>query len=118
MDKQKTKRKFSRREFIKTGAAGLGVAALGSLPKKVFGQAPAVLRGTSLAILQGTYFVAPAQDLYKRQAQEWGKADRGGRRGWQARWRLRGVRPELGKGGGEVSGYPLRSVQQFRQLPN
>ncbi len=75
MDKQKTKRKFSRREFIKTGAAGLGVAALGSLPKKVFGQAPAVLRGTSLAILQGTYFVAPAQDLYKRQAQEWGKAN-------------------------------------------
>lgn len=75
MDKQKTKRKFSRREFIKTGAAGLGAAALGSLPGKVFGQAPAVLRGTSLAILQGTYFVAPAQDLYKRQAQEWGKAN-------------------------------------------
>ena len=75
MDKQKTTRKFSRREFIKTGAAGLGVAALGSLPKKVFGQAPAVIKGTSLSILQGTYFVAPAQDLYKKQAQEWGAAN-------------------------------------------
>ena len=74
MDEQK-KRKLSRREFIKTGAAGLGVAALGSLPKKVFGQAPAVIKGTSLSILQGTYFVAPAQDLYKKQAQEWGAAN-------------------------------------------
>ncbi len=75
MDKQKTKRKLSRREFIKTGAAGLGVAALGSLPGKVFGQAPAVIKGTKLTVLQGTYFIAPGQDLYKKQAADWGKAN-------------------------------------------
>jgi len=75
MEKQKSKRKLSRREFIKTGAAGIGVAALGSLPNKVFGQAPAAIKGTKLAILQGTYFIAPAQDLYKQQAAEWGKAN-------------------------------------------
>jgi multiple sugar transport system substrate-binding protein len=74
MDK-KTRRKLSRREFIKTGAAGLGVAALGSLPSKVFGAAPAVIKGTKLTILQGTYFIAPGQDLYKKQAAEWGQAN-------------------------------------------
>jgi multiple sugar transport system substrate-binding protein len=73
MDKQKAKRKLSRREFLKTGAAGLGVAALGSLPGKAFGAAPAVIKGTKLTILQGTYFIAPGQDLYKKQAAEWGK---------------------------------------------
>ncbi|HTU03368.1 MAG TPA: extracellular solute-binding protein, partial [Candidatus Sulfotelmatobacter sp.] len=63
----------SRREVLK---AGLGVAALSALPSKAFaGQAPAFAKGTSLSILQGTYFVAPAQDLYKRQAEEWGKAN-------------------------------------------
>jgi len=67
------KKGITRRRFLKT--VGVGVAAAGSLPGKVFGQAPAVLRGTRLAILQGTYFVAPAQDLYKRQAQEWGNAN-------------------------------------------
>jgi len=67
------KKGITRRRFLK--AVGVGVAAAGSLPGKVFGQAPAVLRGTRLAILQGTYFVAPAQDLYKRQAQEWGNAN-------------------------------------------
>ena len=66
-------KKLSRRKFLATGAAGLGVAALGSLPGKVFGQAPAAIKGTKLTILQGTYFIAPAQDLYKRQAEEWGK---------------------------------------------
>ena len=76
MDEQRTKRKLSRRAFIKTGAAGLGVAALGSLPSKVFGAAPAVIKGTKLSILQGTYFIAPAQDLYKKQAAEWGQAQR------------------------------------------
>jgi multiple sugar transport system substrate-binding protein len=67
------KKGITRRRFLKT--VGVGVAAAGSLPGKVFGQAPAVLRGTSLAILQGTYFIAPAQDLYKKQAQEWGQAN-------------------------------------------
>ena len=76
MDKQeKTRRKLSRREFLKVGTAGLGVAALGSLPGKVFGQAPAALKGTMLSILQGTYFIGEGQDLYKRQAQDWGKAN-------------------------------------------
>jgi multiple sugar transport system substrate-binding protein len=67
------KKGITRRRFLET--VGVGVAAAGSLPGKVFGQAPAVLRGTSLAILQGTYFIAPGQDLYRRQAQEWGQAN-------------------------------------------
>ena len=74
MDKKKTQ-KLSRREFLKVGAAGVGVAALGSMPNKVFGQAPAALKGTTLTILQGTYFIAPGQDLYKKQAAEWGQAN-------------------------------------------
>ena len=73
MEKQKTRRKLSRREFLKVGTAGLGVAALGSLPGKAFGQAPAALKGTKLTILQGTYFIGPGQDLYKKQATDWGK---------------------------------------------
>ena len=71
----KERAKLSRRDFLKAGAAGLGVAALGGLPEKVFGQAPAFKKGTSLSILQGSYFIAPSQDLYKRQAQEWGQAN-------------------------------------------
>ena len=71
--KQATKGKLSRREFLKAGAAGLGVAALGGIPRQVFG-APAVIKGTKLAILQGTYFIPAAQELYKKQAQEWAKA--------------------------------------------
>jgi multiple sugar transport system substrate-binding protein len=74
MDKKNT-RKLSRRDFLKVGAAGVGVAALGSMPKPVFGGAPAVIKGTRLTILQGTYFIGPGQDLYKRQAAEWGKAN-------------------------------------------
>jgi len=71
--KQATKGKLSRREFLKAGAAGLGVAALGGFPRQVFG-APAVIKGTKLAILQGTYFIPAAQELYKKQAQEWATA--------------------------------------------
>lgn len=63
---------MTRRRFLGTAAvAGLGAAAL---PSRTFGQAPAVLKGARLAILQGTYFIAPAQDLYKRQAQDWAQA--------------------------------------------
>ncbi|RPI07420.1 MAG: twin-arginine translocation signal domain-containing protein, partial [Zetaproteobacteria bacterium] len=58
MDKKNT-RKLSRRDFLKVGAAGVGVAALGSMPNQVFGAAPAVIKGTKLTILQGTYFIAP-----------------------------------------------------------
>ena len=65
----------TRRRFLKTaGLAGMGAAAIGGLPRQVLGQAPGLLKGARLAILQGTYFIAPAQDLYKRQAQEWAKA--------------------------------------------
>ena len=66
---------LSRREFLKTGAAGLGVAALGGLPRQVFGQAPAVIKGTKLSILQGTYGVPAGEEVYKKLAQDWGKAN-------------------------------------------
>ncbi len=72
--KKGTKAKMTRREFLKAGAAGVGVAAMGGLPNRLFA-APAVIKGTKLSILQATYFIAPAQDLYKRQAQEWGQAN-------------------------------------------
>jgi multiple sugar transport system substrate-binding protein len=69
-------RHLSRRTVLKGGAVGLAAAALGGLPRRVFAaQAPAVIKGSTLSILQGTYFIAPAQDLYKKQAQEWGKAN-------------------------------------------
>ncbi len=72
--KRETKGKLSRREFIKAGVAGLGVAAMGGVTEKVFG-APAVIKGTKLTILQASYFIAPGQELYKKQAQEWGQAN-------------------------------------------
>jgi multiple sugar transport system substrate-binding protein len=73
-DSKKKRGKVSRREFLKAGVAGLGMAALGGLTGKAFG-APAVIKGTSLTILQGSYFIAPGQELYKKQAQEWGQAN-------------------------------------------
>jgi len=66
--KQATKGKLSRRKFLKAGAAGLGVFALAGLRRQGFGQAPSVIKGTKLAILQGTYFIPAAQELYKKQA--------------------------------------------------
>ena len=67
---------LSRRELLKAGAVGLGVAAMGGLPEILFAaKAPAFKKGTKLSILQGSYFIAPGQDLYKKQAQEWGKAN-------------------------------------------
>jgi len=79
MEKKKlAKRKgLSRRDFLKAGIAGAAAVGLGKLgggPGQVYGQAPAAIKGTRLAILQGTYFIPAAQDLYKKQAQEWGKA--------------------------------------------
>ena len=54
----------------------MGVAAMGGLPEILFAaKAPAFKKGTKLSILQGSYFIAPSQDLYKRQAQEWGEAN-------------------------------------------
>jgi len=64
--KQATKEKLSRREFLNAGAAGLGVVALKGLPRQGFGQAPSVIKGTKLAILQGTFFIPPAQELCKQ----------------------------------------------------
>src|SRR5512136_2642846 len=72
--KKEAKGTLTRRDFLKAGAAGLGIAAMGTLPGQVFG-APAVKKGTKLSILQGTYFIAPGQDLYKKQAADWGKAN-------------------------------------------
>ena len=73
---------MTRREFIKvTGAAGLGVAAAMVVPGRAFGSpqaekgAAATIKGTKLSILQGTYFIAPGQELYKKQAAEWGAAN-------------------------------------------
>ncbi len=37
--------------------------------------APAALKGTTLAFLGGTYFVPAAQELFKNQLNEWGKAN-------------------------------------------
>lgn len=37
------------------------------------GDAPAQLEGTSLTILQATYFVPAAQELFEEQAQQWGE---------------------------------------------
>ncbi|MFN8636632.1 MAG: extracellular solute-binding protein [Chloroflexota bacterium] len=51
------------------GAAPNGAPAQPAAPAA---KAPAAVKGSSLSILQGTYFIAPGQDLYKKQAQEWG----------------------------------------------
>jgi multiple sugar transport system substrate-binding protein len=65
-----TKGKLTRRDFLKAGTAGLGVAVLGG----VFpGKAPAYNKGTTLSILYGTFYIAPAQVLMKQQVEEWGK---------------------------------------------
>ncbi len=60
---------MTRRKFLET--AGVAAAVAGTLPSAVFG----ALKGTKLSILQGTYFIAPAQDLYKKQAETWGAAN-------------------------------------------
>ena len=71
-----TQGQVSRRRLLKGGLAGLAAAALGNWPQRLgAAQAPAVLRGSALSILQGTYFIPAAQDLYKQQAQAWGKAN-------------------------------------------
>lgn len=60
---------MTRRKFLEK--AGVAAAVAGTLPSAVFG----ALKGTKLSILQGTYFIAPAQDLYKKQAESWGAAN-------------------------------------------
>jgi len=69
---------INRREFLKAGVAGaaaVGLTALEGGSRQVFGKAPAAIKGTKLTILQGTYFIPAAQDLYKKQAQEWAQAN-------------------------------------------
>jgi len=63
---------WSRREFVKAAITTLGGAAMAGAPQRARG-APAILKGTKLSILQGTYFIAPAQDLFKKQVEDWGK---------------------------------------------
>ena len=68
--------RISRRALLKVAGAGaLGLTALGTVPGlwRWGGAAPAQLKGTSLSILQATYFIPTAQDLYKKQAAEWGQ---------------------------------------------
>ena len=70
--------RLSRRGFIKSaGAAALGLTAVAAAPGVVrwSGAAPAQLRGTSVSILEATYFIPAAQDLFKKQAQDWGQAN-------------------------------------------
>jgi multiple sugar transport system substrate-binding protein len=68
--------RLSRRALLKTvGAGALGLTALGTVPGlwRWGVAAPVQLKGTSLSILQATYFIPAAQDLYKKQAQDWGQ---------------------------------------------
>jgi multiple sugar transport system substrate-binding protein len=61
----------SRRRFLTTVA--LGAAAAGTMPRTALGQAPAAIKGTKLSVLQATYFIAPAQELFKQQCEEFAK---------------------------------------------
>src|SRR5271157_5084384 len=67
--------RMTRRTLLKAGATGMGIAALGAVPSASFSQAPAVLRGTRLAILQVSYFIPAAMEVFKQQAEAWGKAN-------------------------------------------
>lgn len=68
--------RVSRRTLLKAAGGALGLAAVGTAPGLLRwgGAAPAALKGTSLSMLQATYFVPAGQDLYKRQAEAWGRA--------------------------------------------
>ncbi|MGE3910855.1 MAG: ABC transporter substrate-binding protein [Chloroflexota bacterium] len=92
-----TGRSLSRREFIRGAMLVVGLSATtsivgactpsaappaaqapsqsaggGAQPASGAAKAPTSFKGSTLSILQGTYFIAPGQDLYKKQAQEWG----------------------------------------------
>ncbi len=70
--------RLSRRALLKSaGASALGLTAIAAAPGLVrwSGAAPAQLKGTSLSILEATYFIPPAGDLFKKQVQEWGQAN-------------------------------------------
>jgi multiple sugar transport system substrate-binding protein len=61
---------ISRRRFLGTVALGAGAATM--LPHALEA-APAAIKGTKLSVLQATYFIAPAQELFKKQCEEFGK---------------------------------------------
>jgi multiple sugar transport system substrate-binding protein len=63
-------REVTRRTFLTV--VGLGAAATG-LPRTALGQAPAAIKGTKISVLQATYFIAPAQELFKQQCEEFTK---------------------------------------------
>jgi len=55
-----------------TSTAPAQPGAAPAQPAAAPAKAPASFKGTTLSILQGTYFIAPGQELYKKQAQTWG----------------------------------------------
>src|SRR5512142_2862795 len=54
-----------------SGGAPTTAPAAGGAPAS----APAVLKGTSLAFLGGTYFIPAAQEFFVAKLNEWGKAN-------------------------------------------
>ena len=58
--------KITRRQF--TGLVS-GLAAVGAVAPR----APAQVKGTTLNVLYGTWFVPAAETIFKDQLQEWGK---------------------------------------------
>jgi multiple sugar transport system substrate-binding protein len=70
--------RLTRRAFLRAAGAGaLAAGAAGAAPG-LLGRgtaAPAALKGTALSVLQATYFIPAAQDLFKKQVQEWGRAN-------------------------------------------
>lgn len=68
--------RLSRRTLLRAAGAGaLGLAAATTPGLRWAGAGPATLKGTSLTVLQATYFVPAAQELFKKQVQEWGQAN-------------------------------------------
>ena len=68
----------TRRTLLKAaGGAALGMLATGAAPGLLGSgrAASAQIKGTTLSILEATYFIPDAQDLFKKQAQEFGQAN-------------------------------------------
>ncbi len=66
----KARRGVSRRTFLTT--VGLASAAA-VMPRAVLAQAPAAIKGARISVLQATYFIGPAQELFKKQCEEFAK---------------------------------------------
>jgi multiple sugar transport system substrate-binding protein len=63
--------RMNRRSFLKTVAVGTGAAAL--VPRVTLAAAPAAVKGAKISVLQATYFIGPAQELFKKQCEEFAK---------------------------------------------